>query len=298
TPELGVDAFLLSIPLLGWRFTLLRVGAAAIVALVVAMIVARFTADPGPTAVDPAEKDASKDPWLRRARRAAGIGFGEVADRTGPWILVGLLVAGFVDPLLETRFVQSLPGALEVIAFTLIGIPMYICASGATPLAAVFLQSGISPGAVLAFLLTGPATNVTTFGMLKALHGRRSALAFTISIVALTTALGFIVNAFGGVAVPQGSPEHVHGPVSWLRSASLVALLILFVLSILRRGPRVFFGEIFRFPAPPLAKGSAAAQRLDASSPAPCCAPSPVPLGAASCCESACAEADSSHSHP
>ena len=51
-------------------------------------------------------------------------------------------------------FLLSLPA--------LFGMPAYVCASGATPLVAVLIYKGASPGAVLAFLLTGPATNITT----------------------------------------------------------------------------------------------------------------------------------------
>jgi hypothetical protein len=63
-------------------------------------------------------------------------------------------------------------------------------------------------GAALAFLLTGPATNVTTFGILSQLHGRRIALLFGGMMAALTIGLGLLVNTLmpdlRGIAV--GSP--------------------------------------------------------------------------------------------
>ena len=41
----------------------------------------------------------------------------------------------------------------------LISIPMYICATASTPIAAGLLLSGVSPGArSLVFMLAGPAT--------------------------------------------------------------------------------------------------------------------------------------------
>ena len=38
-----------------------------------------------------------------------------------------------------------------------VGLPLYICATSSTPLAAVLLSAGFSPGAIMVFLLVGPA---------------------------------------------------------------------------------------------------------------------------------------------
>ena len=58
----------------------------------------------------------------------------------------------------------------------------------------MLLLAGVSPGAALAFLLTGPATNLTTVGILSNLHGRRVALTFAISMIAIAVGLGYVVN--------------------------------------------------------------------------------------------------------
>ena len=49
-------------------------------------------------------------------------------------------------------------------------------------LVAVMLAAGVSPGAAMAFLLTGPATNITTFGTLNQLHGPKVAWSFSIAM--------------------------------------------------------------------------------------------------------------------
>lgn len=281
TPELGIDAFLLSLPLLGWKFTLVRVGAAAVAALAIGVIVAHFARDSSSSHDESPETAPEPAPRRIRFRRGLRVGFGEVLDRTGPWILVGLAIAAVVEPLLQTSFISALPAWIEVIAFTVIGIPMYICASGATPLAAVLLVGGISPGAVLAFLLTGPATNVTTFGMLANLHGRRPALAFSASAIGIAVGLGLIVNALGVSGVPPLATTHEHGPVSWIRWASLAALALLLLGSLARRGPRLFFAEIFRFPAAPapalLSRSRCSdPHELETEKAGSCCEPTPV----------------------
>ena len=50
-------------------------------------------------------------------------------------------------------------------------VPLYMCASASTPIAAALIVKGISPGAAIVFLLAGPATNVTTIVMLTRQFG-------------------------------------------------------------------------------------------------------------------------------
>ena len=40
-----------------------------------------------------------------------------------------------------------------------VSIPLYICATGTIPLAAILILKGISPGAAFVLLMAGPATN-------------------------------------------------------------------------------------------------------------------------------------------
>ena len=47
-----------------------------------------------------------------------------------------------------------------------VGIPLYICATASTPIAAALLLKGLSPGAALVFLLAGPATNLASLSAL------------------------------------------------------------------------------------------------------------------------------------
>jgi hypothetical protein len=129
--------------------------------------------------------------------------------------------------------------------FTLLGLPTYVCASGATPLVAVLLSSGVSPGAALAFLLTGPATNVTTFGVMGKLHGRKIAFIFSLTIIGFALTLGYLVN-FLLPDVARVSMDQISGHAS--TSFNWVCLVLLssaYLFSLLRRGARHFVGELF-----------------------------------------------------
>ncbi|MBX3259704.1 MAG: permease [Labilithrix sp.] len=244
-PELGLATFLVSWSLLGGTFTLVRGAAAVLTAVAVGYGVTRLARRRAPPdARAPAPSIAPPLPWRARLWSGVRYGLGDTVDHTTPWIMMGLALAAFAEPLLDGEAVARVASWVEVPAFAALGIPMYVCASGATPLVAVLLHKGVSPGAAIAFLLTGPATNLTTFGVLRSMHGRRLAALFAAAMVAVPSALGWIVN----VALPRDRPEtlHVaaHEPATPAQIASLVALGVLVAISLVRHGPRHMVAQL------------------------------------------------------
>lgn len=269
-PEVGLTALFVSLPLLGGEMTLVRVGAAAVLAALVGYFVSQLSkirTDPKNrtdlfSAVGAAhgreghcEHDHHHDHGpghgaLPRSRwaRAAHAGFVELVDGTASWIILGIVVAALAEPLLMQMLWSQWPDALEVAVFAVMGMPIFVCAAGATPLIAVLLAAGVSPGAAIAFLLTGPATNVSTFGVLRQLHGARMAWIFSAVTAAGAIGIGVAVNA-----LPLGAAQDVAAtgePAGLLEQLSLAALAALYVASLLRRGGRAFLADLFDTGAP------------------------------------------------
>ena len=245
TPELGFAALFLSWSLLGGEITLIRAASAAVLALAVGLLVGRRAPlSPTARAAEDATGPQTAEPLGARLARGFRYGFGDMIDGTAPWILAGLGLAAAAGDLLSFELFAELPAGLEVPLFALAGLPLYVCASGSTPLAAVLVAKGVSPGAAIAFLLTGPATNLTTFGVLGQLHSRRTALLFGTSAVFFTVLLGYASNALlSGVAAQV--PERLHAEhAGVLEVGSLVALGLLFAVSLLRQGTRGFVGQV------------------------------------------------------
>ena len=92
----------------------------------------------------------------RKLRRAFQFGYVELVDHLGVWIVVGLVVAAVIAALTEPGSAIGRAELARVASVrrgrhgprALAGLPIYVCASGATPLAAVLLWKGVSPGAV------------------------------------------------------------------------------------------------------------------------------------------------------
>jgi MFS family permease len=112
----------------------------------------------------------------------------------------------------------------------------------------VLIVGGASPGAALAFLLTGPATNVTTFGILSDLHGKRAAILFAVSVGLGAIGCGYAVDATLAWSAIEVVPEisaHEHSAASEAQYLFLALITLLFVTSVFRTGPRPFLGQVF-----------------------------------------------------
>jgi len=239
-PELGVMSVLLSFRLLGWELAVSRVIAAVVLALLAGLFIggriARHRADG-------IEEDADK-PLKKRIAEGLRFGLVEVVDHTLPWFVVGLLVAALVEPLLDPARISQLPNGADVPLLALLGLPVYVCATGSTPMAAILVHKGVSPGAAIAFLLTGPATNVTTFGVLSQLHGKRVALAFGALVGAGAIGLGFSANLL--LPLEGLVPLHSHAAETsgWLDLVALGVLALLALVSLMRQGAHGFVGQV------------------------------------------------------
>ena len=87
--------------------------------------------------------------------------FGELLSDIVKPFTIGILIAGiitffFPDDLTVWANNHQFLSMLVMLAA---GIPMYVCATSSTPIAAALILQGLNPGAALVFLLAGPATN-------------------------------------------------------------------------------------------------------------------------------------------
>lgn len=248
TPELEIAAVLLTWSLMGGKVALMRVGMAAALALGIGLLVGRLGPRQPPAGGDSAMPEPVRGSFGQRLWQAARFGYGPAVDNTASWILIGLLLSALMMPFVSREWIAALPDGVDVPAAALLGLPLYVCATGSTPLAAMFLVMGLSPGAVLAFLLTGPATNITTFLMLARLHGARVAWGFAAAMLCGAVGLGYLANwLLPNVAVhafDAGDAEP-----GTLQLLAMIGLGALFVVSLLRQGVRPFIEQLFESPA-------------------------------------------------
>src|SRR5882672_130716 len=122
--------------------------------------------------------------------------FRQLLDDTGYWIVLGIVLSAFIAAALPPAFFEhyldnELASMLVMLA---IGIPIYVCASEATPLAAALVMKGLNPGAALVFLLAGPATNIGSIVLLLKFLGARVMAIYLGSIAVVALLAGFALN--------------------------------------------------------------------------------------------------------
>lgn len=169
---------------------------------------------------------------LQRLRSGLGYAFGELLADIGSWFLIGVVVAGAISALLPPDAVADWlgEGFLAMAAMLVLAVPMYVCATASTPIAAALALKGLSPGAAIVFLLAGPATNAAGLAVVSRILGRKGMVVYLAGIVVCSLALGMFGNWLYGVlgmdltGWVKSSGEELR---SWWHTASAVLLLAL-----------------------------------------------------------------------
>jgi regulator of protease activity HflC (stomatin/prohibitin superfamily) len=125
-------------------------------------------------------------------------------------------------------------GWAAMLLMLIAGVPLYVCATASTPIAAAMMAKGLEPGAALVFLLAGPATNIATILVVRNLLGKRALVAYLSSIAVITLLLGAVVNVLYPVLgfdptdmdVTPGAMDH-----GWIANAGGVVLALLLARS-------------------------------------------------------------------
>ncbi len=247
TPETGIDSIAVTYALLDPLFTIFRPVSAFLTAVFCGLTenyAGRFDREK-PVIPEQAchicgasSNDEHTHTHVRKVWRIFEYGFVDFLGDIAKWLLIGIIAAGIISAVIPegffTKFIGS--GFLEMVVMLVIGIPLYICASATTPIAAALIIKGVSPGAALVFLLAGPATNVATVTMVFHYLGKRSAVVYLLSIAVVSLLMGVILNwiyaAFNIHPVTEiGSCAHaIPGAVRMVCAAALFLLIIAGIL--------------------------------------------------------------------
>ncbi|MGV1099495.1 SO_0444 family Cu/Zn efflux transporter [Thiovibrio sp. JS02] len=211
TPESGVDSIAITYALLDPIMTVAR-PVAAFISAMVAGISENIMNPPRPRLMTPdlscavdgccngancsPEEHAAHHGLAEKIRAGMGYAFGELWGDLAGWFFAGLFLAGLITVLVPDHLITSyLTGGISAMLLMLaFGIPLYICATASTPIAAALILKGVSPGAALVFLLVGPATNIASLTMLVGLLGKRSTALYLFCIAVVSVLCGLAVD--------------------------------------------------------------------------------------------------------
>ena len=250
TPESGVDSIAITYALLDPILTIAR-PLAAFVSAFGAGIAQNFAHDkeqePQGTPdlscpVDgccsgldcPPDEHSRHHPLGERLKKGLGYAFTDLWGDLAGWFWVGMLLAGVITALVPNDFMATyLGGGLgSMMTMLVVGIPLYICATASTPVAAALIVKGVSPGAALVFLLVGPATNITSLTVLIKVLGKRGTVIYLVSIALFAVLAGLAVDAvyvalgIQAAAVVGEASELIPYALRWVGAVVLIGLSI------------------------------------------------------------------------
>lgn len=251
TPQTGVDSIAVTYGLLGPFLAVVRPVAAFVTGILGGALVQAFNDDDEVTDEPAAEAscctaDGCDETTPHRPKIVEALHYGLVIlpRDIGRALIFGIVISGLIATVVAPQALEStLGGGLwPMLAAMAVGIPLYVCATASTPIALALIHAGLSPGAALVFLISGPATNSAALTTLWKVLGRRAAILYLVTVAVASLATGFAVDGLinagvlpSSALVPaataaQNISEHAHhvdgSGSSWFETASAVALLL------------------------------------------------------------------------
>ena len=240
TPQTGVDSIFVTLSLLGPVFAIFRPLAALVTGLVGGTLVDVFgqSAEDTKSARQECTDECCHDGKVA-ARIAGGLRYGFVTlpRDIGKPMLAGLVIAAVISAAVPKDFFANTLGVgiFAMVVMMFLGIPVYVCATASVPVAAALILKGLTPGAALVFLMTGPATNAASLATVWKALGRRTAIMY------LCTVAGCAL--FGGILLDylaRGVNIEVVSRAGWMlprivKYVSAVVLLTILSFAIFSR---------------------------------------------------------------
>jgi uncharacterized membrane protein YraQ (UPF0718 family) len=222
TPETGIDSVSVSYALLGPVFAVYRPIAAIMSAIITGLLVATIKEEDikSPHDHNTSEKTSCCDSkpavkteevaksstsccaskkvspvkpesaFISKTKEGVYYASTKLIDDIIIWLFIGLIFASLVRTFLPEEFLLSYGSGLPaMLLMIVISIPMYICATASTPIAAGFILAGLSPGTALVFMMAGPATNISTLGVIRNEMGSAVLIRYLLGVA--LSALGF-----------------------------------------------------------------------------------------------------------
>jgi uncharacterized membrane protein YraQ (UPF0718 family)/copper chaperone CopZ len=239
TPSSGVDSILATYALMGPVYAIFRPIASFLSGILVGIVTHFSEKETGKPYIPP---NQDKKPILHKNsfKDMMYFGFVTIPADLAKWLIIGVIIGGAISAIIPADFgLKYLTnGFLNYAVILLISIPLYVCATGSIPIAASLLQKGIMPGAALAFLIAGPATNSVTISFMYKRMGKKLTVIYLISIIVISVISGVIFDLFFTVSII--SHHHQHTAIV-PESLKIISALIMIVLFINAKYPLVSF---------------------------------------------------------
>jgi uncharacterized membrane protein YraQ (UPF0718 family)/copper chaperone CopZ len=253
TPTTGVDSILATYSLLGILFAIVRPVAALFSGLLAGFLsiphskkVYEFEVSKNNCVICTDESPHSHT-ILEKAKHSVKYAFLELVEDVGKWIVLGIIIGGAISYFIPASIIEKYLGNpfLAYPLMLLIGIPLYVCATGSIPMVAPLILKGMTPGAGLIFLFAGPATNTATLSFVGGEMGRKSLITYLTSIIVGSLLFGLLIDLIWNMSgrdlsLITGTMEMLP---EWLKISSGIVLVLLILKAMIKKSQPEFTGK-------------------------------------------------------
>jgi len=206
TPQTGIDSLFVTYGMLGPVFAIFRPVIAFVTGIIggtAVEIIAPVRNTQQTNGEDESPKQECQDSCCKKTQdgkivRLLKYGFITLPKDIGGAMLAGIAIAALIAAFVPEDFVLDGVDALgpfgTMLVMMVLGIPVYVCATASVPLAAVMIAKGIYPGAVLVFLMTGPATNAAAFATIWKVMGGKTAIVYILTVIFCALGSGLLLE--------------------------------------------------------------------------------------------------------
>jgi len=189
--------------MIGWKFALADVVASFVIALLTGFLASLlFRKESLKSLSDGAsccEVEHRPSSFKEKMNIALRYGFIEMVDDIGLYVVIGLLAAAIVAVAIPSIAIETYMGSglIPIFIMTTIGLPIYVCSTGSVPFVAALIAKGLCPAAGLAFLIAGPATNLSTMLAVGKVMGKKTLLLYVLSVIIFSVLVAYIFELSG-----------------------------------------------------------------------------------------------------
>ncbi|MAV65194.1 MAG: hypothetical protein CBD97_03765 [Pelagibacteraceae bacterium TMED237] len=246
TPQTGIDSIMITYGMLGLPILVLKLSVALISGIlsgIAANILDSFSNNNEEMSFEDECCNEKKENTLKRVFI---YGFRTLPKDIAEPLLLGIILAAIIGLIGQNfNFIKDIPvtflgSVFKILVIMVISIPLYVCATASVPLAlmiAVMLQS---PGAAIALLIAGPATNISTILACIKMIGKKSTAIYVITIFIFALISGILadnIEVFRN-SIPNDMPHIHHDHISIFSLVCVFILLaVLFIALIHKKTP-------------------------------------------------------------
>ena len=220
TPQTGIDSIFITYGMLGPIFAIYRPVIAFLSGIIGGSLVHALDDDEVVNETAVCEEDCCDDSHsTSMIYKIFHYGFVRLPQDIASPLVIGIVLSSLIIVFIPSNYFDFVgQGILGMLIMLLLGLPTYVCATASVPLAFALYTKGFSLGAMLVFLMTGPATNITTMSVIYKILGRKNLLIYLGSIIFCSIGAGLILDFFiapDQIEISNYTVHHLIGP--WMQ---------------------------------------------------------------------------------